>query len=404
MVAMVAWEAADYELVLTEAERAIALDPDHWSAYALRVQALRLSRSEASLEEGCALLAAVQPAEPWVFMQRGLYLGAWCGRPDLAELDYAEAIERAPAWSTPLLARAEHYFRENRNEEALADLNRAIGLSPRWGDAYLTRGQVLADLGRYEDALAAFDKAEAFGVWGRTASGLHASRASALARLGLVEEAIAAVDAGVEERPGSADAHAARAEILFRLGRFGDAVAGMREAVELEPGATHRLSRLLKLMSFHTPACSEVAEGVEQLRESRPSGVPMWNEIAWLHVAFLVYGCPDVYDEKIALEQARAAVATDPTDGSWQDTLGLALYRNGLYEEAETALRVAADAGHDDNPHTLFSLAMTCWKLGKKTEARRYYDRAVARMQANDPDDPVYQRRRAEAAQVLGVE
>jgi hypothetical protein len=50
-----------------------------------------------------------------------------------------------------------------------------------------------------------------------------------------------------------------------------------------------------------------------------------------------------------------------------------------------------------------FFLAMAHWQLGEKDEARKYYDKAVAWMDKNKPDDEELRRFRAEAAALLGV-
>ena len=60
-------------------------------------------------------------------------------------------------------------------------------------------------------------------------------------------------------------------------------------------------------------------------------------------------------------------------------TLGLAYYRNGDWRSAVAALeqscRVRPPTGND---HDYFALAMAHWQLGERTEARRYYDKAIA--------------------------
>jgi hypothetical protein len=55
-------------------------------------------------------------------------------------------------------------------------------------------------------------------------------------------------------------------------------------------------------------------------------------------------------------------------------------------------------------PFELFALAMTEWKLGKRSEARSYYDRGVTRMNETYPRAPVYILYREEAAELLGIE
>jgi hypothetical protein len=51
-----------------------------------------------------------------------------------------------------------------------------------------------------------------------------------------------------------------------------------------------------------------------------------------------------------------------------------------------------------------FGLAVAHWNLGDKTEARRWYDRAVRWMEKHAPEDKGCRRFRADAEKVLGVE
>ena len=51
--------------------------------------------------------------------------------------------------------------------------------------------------------------------------------------------------------------------------------------------------------------------------------------------------------------------------------------------------------------YDLFFLAMTYWHQGNSKEAREMYDRAVAWMEKNKPDDPELRKFRAEATTLL---
>ena len=46
---------------------------------------------------------------------------------------------------------------------------------------------------------------------------------------------------------------------------------------------------------------------------------------------------------------------------------------------------------------------MSHWQLGKKDEARQWYDKAVEWMEKNKPDDEELKRFRAEAEELLGT-
>ena len=50
-----------------------------------------------------------------------------------------------------------------------------------------------------------------------------------------------------------------------------------------------------------------------------------------------------------------------------------------------------------------FLFAMAHWKLGNKNEARKWYDKAVAWMDRNQPKEEEHRRFRAEAEDLMGV-
>ena len=51
-----------------------------------------------------------------------------------------------------------------------------------------------------------------------------------------------------------------------------------------------------------------------------------------------------------------------------------------------------------------FCLAMAHWQLDNKDEARKWYDRAVAWMDKNQPNDEELSRFRTEAAELLKID
>jgi serine/threonine protein kinase/Tfp pilus assembly protein PilF len=90
------------------------------------------------------------------------------------------------------------------------------------------------------------------------------------------------------------------------------------------------------------------------------------------------------------------------------NTLGVAHYRAGNLEEARSALQTSLDfANVDENTYVCwdwFFLAMANWKLDRKDEARKFYDRAVEWMVKKAPEEEEFPRFRAEAAALLGIE
>jgi uncharacterized protein HemY len=84
------------------------------------------------------------------------------------------------------------------------------------------------------------------------------------------------------------------------------------------------------------------------------------------------------------------------------NTLGVAQYRKGDWKAAVEALMKSAQLRNGGDSFDFFFLAMAHWELNEEEEARAWYDRAVAWMDRNAPQNEELQRFRAEAATLLG--
>jgi Flp pilus assembly protein TadD len=88
-------------------------------------------------------------------------------------------------------------------------------------------------------------------------------------------------------------------------------------------------------------------------------------------------------DQIVAVAQKAADWA--PKDSACLNTLGIAQYRAGNWKAAartlEEGTNLAAAAG--GNGAALIVLAMADWKLGRESDARKTYEKAIAGMQAN---------------------
>ena len=89
-----------------------------------------------------------------------------------------------------------------------------------------------------------------------------------------------------------------------------------------------------------------------------------------------------------ALEAARRACELQPEDGAFLNTLGVAQYRAGLFEEALATL-THADTLNDDHPADIAFLTMSLARLGRPDAAQHEFERLLALMRkqpwATDP-------------------
>jgi serine/threonine protein kinase len=133
--------------------------------------------------------------------------------------------------------------------------------------------------------------------------------------------------------------------------------------------------------------------------ESRLQFAAVHNELAWL----LATHPDDKYrDSKRAVVSARKAVETDPANGGFCNTLGVALYRVGEWAEAREVLTKSMALRGGGDPYDWYFLAMAHRQLGDQNEARVWYDKALAWGQKNRENEEL-RRFRIEAAALLGV-
>jgi Flp pilus assembly protein TadD len=116
--------------------------------------------------------------------------------------------------------------------------------------------------------------------------------------------------------------------------------------------------------------------------------------------------CPDekLRDPARAVELAQEAVKLAPSTADYWNTLGVAQYRDGNFEQAISALQKYRELRTTDaewsNP---FLLAMAHWQLGNKDEAREWFDKGAQWMDAHNANSDAMIRFRNEAAELLGV-
>jgi serine/threonine protein kinase/Flp pilus assembly protein TadD len=164
------------------------------------------------------------------------------------------------------------------------------------------------------------------------------------------------------------------ASLLWRLGRHGEAI---RECEEL------------------------LAFQVRTLKPRQPEVLDTLDALAWYLAT-----APDAKDRnpRRAIELAKELVDATPEHGPRWNTLGVAYYRADDATNAIAALEKSEELSRGQllGPNGLF-LAMAHWRLGRRDDARAWYDRAVGSMEKNRSSDPELLQFRAEAARLLGL-
>src|SRR5262249_18264660 len=120
----------------------------------------------------------------------------------------------------------------------------------------------------------------------------------------------------------------------------------------------------------------QLPEAIAALRRailSDPDYAKALNNLAWA----LLVNPPTTREPKEALSLALNAVERAPDNLGFQNTVGLALYRNGRFAEAVSVLTASLrEPTGPIDAYSLFILAMCHHRLGNITRAREYHDRA----------------------------
>jgi tetratricopeptide (TPR) repeat protein len=124
------------------------------------------------------------------------------------------------------------------------------------------------------------------------------------------------------------------------------------------------------------------------------------NDLAWILVT-----CPHVprRDPAEGVKLAQNAVELVPNQGAYWNTLGVAHYRAGHWNDAVMALTRSVQLRGGDS-YDWFFLAMARWQLGEKEKARQYFDQAVQWMDKYRPGSKELGRFHAEAAELIKVD
>ena len=137
----------------------------------------------------------------------------------------------------------------------------------------------------------------------------------------------------------------------------------------------------------------------EALR-NRPDSASTLNSLAWLLVSYPGHLGKNPRE---AVAMARRAVELGSRFPTNVNTLGVALYRAGLLDEAVMTLRRSALLNRGKDASDWFFLAMACWRRGEFGEASDYYVRGVATLWRFPQQEPDYDRFWAEAAELFGA-
>ncbi len=328
------WDAPPYPTVPAASDAAGPLPPPRPVQVVGEVIEPQARRAAELAELNPRLAAKPDDAEAlihrgWLFTQQKKW------REAIADLE--RGLHFRPDDTDALFTLAEAYSQANNLPAALEALERYLARSPDDVDARVMNGQVALQLGRLQEAVDNFSNV--LDADPESRSTVRYRRAQIWHRLGKFQEALADLDALIQRFPRDPALYELRSQVHDRLGHREQARADMKQAAELpQPGTDH------------------------------------YNNLAWR----LATGPAALRDPEQALVLARRAVALAPGTAIYLNTLGVAQYRAGQFEEAIATLDKSLAAGKDQSDaFDLFFLAMARHKLGQVDRARADLNRAL---------------------------
>jgi Tfp pilus assembly protein PilF len=377
-------------------ERGVATHPDDYS--------LRILLADLEFERGPPAAAtarghyevalALRPTAGRAWAHLGWLLADQAGDPNAAATLMEVATRRIPnePVAAALLyvhgvtsARARHFA------EARQTFAHALDLDPRCALARAGIGDTFIDRGEYQDLVIAPPSTE---VEDSTTPPDPARSEQAWSSLldqarEAYEESLRLFDTA-EARDGLAAVHWTQGDLQL-------AGEELDEAVRRHPDdATLRSHLAASLMQRGASS-----EAMAQLREA--VRLDEWNAGAQNDYAWELANSGDLHVRRPgqALEHARRACELESGNAWYRNTLGVALYRTGDYEQCVAELTAASELPRGGGPFDHYFLAMALHQLGDEAAARDHYSQGV---QQTNEGDAELERARTEAFTVLGLE
>jgi tetratricopeptide (TPR) repeat protein len=283
--------------------------------------------------------------------------------------------------------------RQGKLDEAIVEYREAIRLQPDYAYAHSNLGLALLAQGKVDEAVIELRKATRL-----KPDFAHANLGNALRRQGKLDEAIAEYREAIRLQPDDHIGHYNLGDILRSQGKLDEAIVEYREAIRLQPDYAYAHSNLGMALLAQGKVDEAIAAHRESLRLN-PDYPNIPNNLAWALALTPDRPVRD-YDEAAAL--ARKAIDLEPKDGGPYNTLALAEYRRGRWDDAIAAAEQSVKSLKGVDASNWFFLALAHARKGARDQATTWFDKAVAFTKEKAPKDPELLRFWAEAAKLLG--
>lgn len=298
-------------------------------------------------------------------------------------LSYKEDADESMRWAQAAVAAnpnipltleylASSLARKKEWASAVAYWRKAITLSPNYAIAHMHLGGALRELGDFVGAEAELRLAvelypELFGTHHNLGAFLCDNKQD-------FEGAIDCFRKAIELCPDLCFCYSSLGNALGANGDIDGAIAAYRKAIELDtPDAMVHLKLASRLIGDK----KEFDEGIPHIR----AAIQLEPGISYAH--YFLGIMLEEKDLEAAISSYRRAVELDPKNADYQNSLGIALYRVGQWQEADEALLASIGLGND-KPHLWLFLAMANWHVDRKDKALDWYTKSLNWRIANE--------------------
>jgi serine/threonine protein kinase/WD40 repeat protein/tetratricopeptide (TPR) repeat protein len=277
-----------------------------------------------------------------------------------------------------LIHRGWLFTQQKKWPEAIADLERR--LRPADADACWLLAEAYQETSNQTGALAAFSRLLERAPEDRDARFQRGLHALALAQPDLAADDFTRILAA---EPDLDRARYRLTQALIRLSRHREALSDLDALLAKSPN-DYVLYQLRSIAHEALGDRDQARADREKVAALLPKDAMDLNNRAWT----LATGPVTERDPERAVTLARRAVELAPGRQDYLNTLGVALYRVGQYDEAVPVLKQSLAAGKGQiDAFDLFFLAMARYCLGRVGEAHADFDRAV-RWRRDHPNLP----------------
>jgi tetratricopeptide (TPR) repeat protein len=145
----------------------------------------------------------------------------------------------------------------------------------------------------------------------------------------------------------------------------------------------------------------EADQARRKMVELAPKNAGSLNNLAW---GFATSADASARNASLAVELARKGIELEPGNVFLPNTLGVAHYRAGNWQDAIEWLTKSMEVRSGGDSLDWFFLAMAYWQLDNKDEARKWHVKAVEWTDANKPNNQELLRFRTEAENLIKEE